>query len=229
MKCPHCLVEFHDSKKIIPLGNDSEGQWAFEKYDCPNPDCRKSIVYLLLCEFEHSNYMGQWRLLTDASGQEIVYKRELIKPRGSSRPPVPKEVPQDIASDYTEACIVLPDSTKASAALSRRCLQHLLRLSANIKKGDLANEIQQVLDSNQLPSYLAESIDAIRNIGNFAAHPLKSTSTGEIVEVELGEAEWNLEVLEMLFDFYYVQPEKTKQRRNALNQKLGTTGKPNMK
>ena len=171
----------------------------------------------------------QWHILQNSQGQELLTKRELIRPKGSSRPPVPKETPKDLANDYTEACLVLPDSPKASSALSRRALQHLLRLSAGVKKGDLANEIQQVLDSNQLPSYLGESIDAIRNIGNFAAHPLKSTSTGEIVEVEPGEAEWNLEVLEMLFDFYYVQPEKTKQRRAALNSKLGDIGKPTMK
>jgi hypothetical protein len=33
-------------------------------------------------------------------------------------------------------------------------------------------------------------LDAIRTIGNFAAHPIKSTSSGEIVDVEPGEAEW---------------------------------------
>ncbi len=39
-------------------------------------------------------------------------------------------------------------------------------------------------------------IDAVRVIGNFAAHPIKSKSTGEIVDVEPGEAEWNLNTLE---------------------------------
>jgi hypothetical protein len=86
-----------------------------------------------------------------------------------------------------------------------------------------------VLDNRQLPSALSESIDAIRNIGNFAAHPLKSKSTGEIVDVEPGEAEWNLDVLESLFDFYYVQPAVLKRKREALNAKLAATGKPPMK
>ncbi len=72
-------------------------------------------------------------------------------------------------------------------------------------------------------------LDAVRNIGNFAAHPLKSQSTGEIVEVEPGEAEWNLEVLEMLFDFYYVQPAHAQKRRDELKKKLADAGKPPMK
>ena len=29
----------------------------------------------------------------------------------------------------------------------------------------------------------------------FGAHPIKSTSTGEIVEVEPGEAQWNLDAV----------------------------------
>jgi len=124
---------------------------------------------------------------------------------------------------------VLPDSEKASAALSRRCLQYLLREKAGIKKGDLANEIQQVLDSRQLPSHLADDLDAIRNIGNFAAHPLKSTNTGEIVDVEPQEAEWLLNLLEQFFDFYFVQPSRAKAKRDALNAKLQSIGKHPMK
>ena len=229
MKCPHCLVEFHAHKEINNLGKDVQGDWSIEKFDCPNPKCEKSIFFLLNGQFNYNRHNGRWSIMTDANGNELISKRELIRPKGSSRPPVPGEVPNNIANDYSEACLVLPDSPKASAALSRRALQHLLRDVAGIKEGNLANEIQQVLDSNQLPSYLSESIDAIRNIGNFAAHPSKSNSTGAIVEVEAGEGEWNLEVLEMLFDFYYVQPAKIKSRREALNQKLGDSGRRDMK
>lgn len=142
---------------------------------------------------------------------------------------MPVEVPKEFSQDYVEAVLVFADSAKASAALSRRCLQHLLREKVKVKKQDLAKEIQEILDSGKLPSHIAESLDAIRNIGNFAAHPMKSQSTGEIVDVEPGEAEWNLDVLEMLFDFYFVAPERTKQRRDALNKKLGDIGKPNLK
>ncbi|GAI14701.1 unnamed protein product, partial [marine sediment metagenome] len=146
-----------------------------------------------------------------------------------NRPPVPPEVPKEFVEDYTEACVVLMDSPKASAALSRRCLQYLLREIAKVNPGNLSNEIQEVIDSNKLPSHLTESIDAVRNIGNFAAHPIKSEKTGEIVPVEPGEAEWNLDVLESLFDFYFVQPAVIKRKREALNKKLINAGKKEMK
>ncbi len=124
---------------------------------------------------------------------------------------------------------MLADSAKASAALSRRCLQLLLRNKANVKHQDLVKEIQELLDRGTLPSHIADSLDAVRHIGNFAAHPIKSKSTGEIVRVEAGEAEWNLDVLESLFDFYFVAPARTKARRDALNKKLTDAGKPPLK
>ena len=221
MKCPHCLVEFHADEKIIYLGMDVEGEWGIKKFECPNPKCKKDIYYLLEGDIKERR-QGFYFV-------DNIRQLRLIRPKASNRPPAPPEVPQEFVEDYYEACLVLADSPKASAALSRRCLQHILREKAKVKKGNLSSEIQQVLDSGQLPSYLEESIDVIRNVGNFAAHPIKSNSTGEIVPVEPGEAEWNLEVIEMLFDFCFVQPERIKQKRDALNQKLKDAGKPEMK
>jgi hypothetical protein len=49
------------------------------------------------------------------------------------------------------------------------------------------------------------------------------------VAVEPHEAEWNLEVLEGLFDFFYVAPAKEQKKREALNAKLAGANKPPMK
>ena len=135
----------------------------------------------------------------------------------------------NFAKDYNEACLVLSDSPKASAALSRRCLQSLLIERAEAKGSNLSQQIQYVLDSKALPSHLAEGLDAVRNIGNFAAHATKNQNTGEIVEVEPGEAEWNLDILEELFDFYFVRPSIYAKKKDALNKKLEDCGKPPMK
>lgn len=222
MKCPHCSVQFHDEPEEVFLGEDVDGAWAVVKMLCPNPRCKRLIFMLVKGPGEFDETSGEWQFY----GWE---RSVFVRPRGINRPPVPPEVPEQFAEDYREACLVLADSAKASAALSRRCVQHLLREKAGVEPGNLADEIQQLLDSRQLPPYLAEAIDAIRNYGNFAAHPIKSQKTGEIVAVEPGEAEWTLEVLERLFDFYFVQPEDLRQKREALNKKLEDTGKPKMK
>lgn len=222
MKCPHCLVEFHAELSWVAIGQDVESYWALEKYKCPNERCERWILYLVngrpvpIDAPPFGGFVGQ-------------PDRRLIRPKGAVRAPVPPEVPENLVEDYRESCLVLPDSPKASAALSRRCLQHLLREHAGIKEGNLADEIQEVIDSGQLPSHLVEAIDAVRNTGNFAAHPIKSKVTGQIVPVEPGEAEWNLDVLELLFDFYFVQPEVVQKKRQALDAKLAEAGKPPMK
>ncbi len=58
---------------------------------------------------------------------------------------------------------------------------------------------------------------------------MKSGETGKIVDVDPGEADWNLDVLESLFDYYYVQPARLKEKRDALNEKLDEVGKPPLK
>jgi hypothetical protein len=141
-------------------------------------------------------------------------------------PEVEKEAPS-LAADFREAVAVFAKSKKASAALSRRCLQFALLDRAKTRSRDLSKQIDEVLP--QLPSELAANVDAIRHIGNFAAHPMKATNSGEIVDVEEGEAEWLLDVLEELFDYYYVAPTKAAARRDALNAKLQKLGKPPLK
>jgi hypothetical protein len=149
-------------------------------------------------------------------GTHVVYPKG-----GTSRNPVPSVVPKPLQEDYNEACLVLADSPKASAALSRRCLQTILRDHARVKPQNLNKEIDEVVASNTLPTHLSNDLHAIRAVGNFAAHPTKDTSTGEIVAVEPGEAEWLLDLLEGLFDFYFVAPAETQRRRDELNAKPG--------
>jgi hypothetical protein len=226
MKCPHCLESFHDEQTrwSVALGDDRDGPWIVERRTCPA--CKRFVVSLANGQFSPGFYPTQGFQNVEL---QTVAESMLVWPKGVARAAVPPEVPREIGEDYREACLVLTDSPKASAALSRRCLQNILRMAAGVKYGNLADEIQQVLVSHRLPSAIEENIDAVRNIGNFAAHPLKSQSTGEVLPVEPHEAEWNLDVLESLFDFYFVQPARAKAKKDALNKKLADAKKPPIK
>lgn len=217
MKCPHCLENFfadwdyvYFTGKYLEQIADVDGTWRIRVCKCPNKNCRKIIIEL--------GKLKKW--YEDSPNLFGSYDWVLVRPKGISRIPLPSEVPPEFANDYKEACLTIADSAKASAALSRRCLQNLLREKAGTTKKNLADQIQEVIDSKQLPSYLSEALDAVRNIGNFAAHPIKSKSTGEIVGVEPGEAEWNLDILERLFDFYFVQPEILRRKKRNLIKNL---------
>ena len=191
------------------IGHDRQGYWYVYVQNCP--DCNRSTIWLELYDFEHD--------------EETM----MVYPKGPSRPPVPPEVPNGFAEDYREACLVITDSPKASAALSRRCLQNILREKAQVKvPNNLAQAIAEVVDDPGVPSDISASLDMVRNIGNFSAHPNKSTNTGEIVDVEPMEAEWCLETIEILFDFYFVRPADIEKRRQAVNSKLADIGKPQM-
>ncbi len=218
MKCPYCLQGFHEKWYEQGLCRDKTGDWRIHYLTCP--ECENIVCRLHIEGRVREAETGRMFPLIDDL---------LVWPRGISRSPLPEEVPEEYAQDYREACLVLGDSPKASAALSRRCLQNILREEFKVKHSNLSDEIDEVLASKKLPSHLADSIDAIRNYGNFAAYPLKSEKAREIIDVEPGEAEWSLEVLESLFDFCFVQPKRIKAKRAALDKKLEDAGKPKMK
>ncbi|MCC8954113.1 DUF4145 domain-containing protein [Bradyrhizobium sp. Pear77] len=216
MKCPHCGIDFHDVWQLTWLSrdsqalSDSEGTWISRNAVCSR--CARPTIEL-----------GQ----ASRSPDDVVWRQ--VHPIGAKRGPVPAEVPASIAQDYIEACNVLPISAKASAALSRRCLQHMLRAHGYTAK-DLAREIDLLLNESDplkaLPLRLRETIDAIRNFGNFAAHPNQDKATLEIIDVEPHEAEWCLETIEELFEHFYVGPAVAAAKKAALNAKLASGGKP---
>lgn len=216
MKCPHCGVAFHDALKITELDRDKDGLWGALTRKCP--ECDRLIVSMAKIKWMRGASKGD-------SGLRPVSSHRFLWPRTASRDPLPSEVPSEFRKDYEEACRVLSLSPRASAALSRRCLQHILREEARVDPSSLAKEIEQVVEARSLPPYLAEALDEVRVTGNFAAHPVKYKTTGEVVPVEPGEAERNLDILEMLFRFYFVEPAQARKARDDLNRKLVAAGK----
>lgn len=223
MHCPTCHKEFFPQPaKLMTLWADArEDSDEVESYAIQQcPSCHEVIVI----RSEGSGWKdGQGEIhVIETRSEEVIYPpaEEFV---------VADEVPDEYRNDLVEARSALSFSAKASAALSRRLLQKTLREVLGIKKRDLSLEIDDFVESTNAPSYLTGAVDAIRQVGNFAAHPLKNTNTGEIVDVEPGEAEWLVEVLESLFDFVFVQPVRLQQRRESLNEKLREMGKPELK
>jgi hypothetical protein len=102
----------------------------------------------------------------------------LIYPAEGSRP-CPPEVPTPLREYFQQAAMVLPISPMASAAMSRRCLQMLLRDYAGAAQHNLSAQIDAVLAEGKLPTATADQLHGVREVGNFAAHPMKDTNTGE--------------------------------------------------
>ncbi len=206
MKCPHCRVSFHDNQTKQPLYyNGRYSRWDALLYLCP--ECEKLTIFI-----------------EDDSGIS-----KMVEPIFATRAPVPASVPQHIRRDYEEACQVLIISPKASAALSRRCLQNILN-DQGYKAKDLAKQIDAVLNENDARKSLSASfhstIDAVRNFGNFSAHPIDEKTTLQIIDVEPEEAEWCLEILGEMFEHFFEKPTLAAAKKAALNAKLSAAGKP---
>lgn len=231
-KCPYCGVGFSlggvSADNVHPkfagaqrylygsrVRDEGDKTFSITSHKCP--ECRGQIMWLN--ELAYTDEEGSYP--SEVVSTTLLYPQRAVKQ-------VPPGVPPELARDFAEAHDTLEISPKASAALSRRCLQQLVRDREGIHESTLIAEIKKLLALNKLPRYLADDLDAIRNIGNFAAHPDKDRRTSLIVDVEPGEAIWTLEVLEKLLSFYFEEIPKSQARRDALNQKLKDAGKKPM-
>jgi hypothetical protein len=182
----------------------------YELHICVCPNCHDHIISIS----KYSESEDQYGM--------IEVSNELIWPKRINSANLHASIPTQIAEDYVEAVNTLQISPKASAALSRRCLQTVLN-EQGFNQRNLSDQIDAA--KKTIPSYVSKNLDAVREIGNFSAHPIKSQTTGEIVDVEPEEVEWNLSALKTLFQFYYIQPAEDAAKREALNKKLTDAGR----
>lgn len=229
MDCPHCGTAFYDVWSQTTISGQNDARWAMAGQGGPHitwyarmtvcPSCNDATIDLRMLP---KNFPEKGETL----------KGFRVYPQNTYRKPTPKEIPTDIKEDYEEACKVLPTSHKASAALSRRCLQAILQRQGYNQK-DLAKQIEALLNEadpvKAIPTALRATVDAVRNFGNFSAHPITDQTTSQLIPVEENEAEWCLEILDEMFDHYYVKPKQAADRKAALDAKLTAAGKPRSK
>ena len=203
MICPHWGVGIHEDWKGFLVGEDRDGAHRVQTMKCP--ECKRLIVRFRSGTKRSMGGLGSINPLGDVDKESSAY---VVHPYGGSRP-VSSDVPPDLAKDFREAVAVLPSSPAASAALSRRCMRNAIRQVTG-----LYDEIEEVIAQGRVPSWLADQLHEARKIGNIVAHPIEGSSAGTILAVESGEAEWNLAVVENLFDHFYSR------RRRQRDEKL---------
>ena len=113
---------------------------------------------------------------------------------------LPEYVPDAIKNDYREACAILELSPKASATLSRRCMQGIIRDFWKISKGTLAQEINEIKDKVDPSTWKA--LNNLRQLGNIGAHMEKDINT--IVDIDQDEAKILIKFIEYLIKTWYI-------------------------
>jgi hypothetical protein len=190
------------------LGKNEFGNfgYAYAALACLNPDCGKvTLSFGLYKKAQTPNWqigapIQNWSLLPESSAK-----------------PQPEFIPKQLRDDYVEACRIRDLSPKASATLARRCLQGMIRHFCGISKSRLIDEInalREAVEGGSAPRGVTiESVDAIdhvRKIGNIGAHMEKDVNI--IVDIEPGEAQALIELIEMLFDEWYVEQNNRTER-----------------
>ena len=216
MKCGHCLIEFHDVWTVNEI-NISNTAHYWEMCFTTYPSCAKPTIKVKQTIYNAPPY------------REETYP---VYPYSPRRAPIGDAAPPALKEDYEEACDVLSISPKASAALSRRVLQAILK-DQGYESSNLAKQIDSVLSETSpdkvLPAAIRDTIEAVRTFGNFAAHPITDKTSLQIIDVEPNEAEWCLDIIETLFEHYYVRPAEIRKKLEKLNEKMARAGKPSAK
>lgn len=209
--CPHCerAVTISDertstSRHFLYIDNVAGARVLHSRYIvCPNPKCRE---FTLTASFHET--------IVDKFGNNQAGKKlqnwPLI-PQSASKH-FPDYVPQAIREDYEEACLICDLSPKASATLSRRCLQGILRDFWKVKPARLVDEIEEVKD--RIDSLTWDAIEAVRKLGNIGAHMEKDINV--IVDVDPTEAALLIDLVETLLKEWYVASEERKVRMSSV-------------
>ncbi len=125
--CPHCnTAAIINEDNVAKAGINIDSVEGFLKYElqgivCPNPTCKKASINLRTEEL--ANLYGQ---LTTIYGTSR-FKRVIPSQQKERAKNYPSYIPSPIMDDYREACAIADLSPKASATLSRRCLQGMIR------------------------------------------------------------------------------------------------------
>lgn len=170
---------------------------------CPNPDCKRFT-------FSVAENKVNRDVAYRASRGALVRHWNLIPP--SRAKVLPDYIPKVIVDDYVEACLIVEPSAKASATLSRRCLQGMIRDFFGVKMNRLVDEIEAIKDKVDPATW--EAIDAIRSIGNIGAHMEKDINV--ILDVDPGEAEELIKLIELLIEDWYVNKHKREEQLKAV-------------
>ncbi len=172
---------------------------------CPHPHCHEAtIVYRVEQIFGRDSY--------------ALLRQETIFPRSSPRPPLPAEVPADLAAIYREAASIEDRSPTGAAFLAGRILEQTLRHTLKKAKGPLVGLIDRFLEQPHVPEGLTKLMHDVRELRNIAGHPAQGEDGAWII-VDQVEAAYVLDVVAELLDFVYVRPHRQSKMRARIQAK----------
>lgn len=203
-KCPFCSA-------VMPISSETHSlQYpGFNTLNATYIGVHGELCYIDSClqiEFYKCPNCGEFTIFSKGIGSKLKDVDFKIRPSSSAKQ-FPNYIPESIRNDYEEACSIVNLSPKASATLSRRCLQGMIRDFWEIKENNLAKAIEKL--EGKIPTPQWKVIDAVRRIGNIGAHMEKDINL--IIDIDPGEAEKLLKLIENLLEHWYINRHEQEQ------------------
>jgi hypothetical protein len=219
--CPFCHraqtvtpIQQHRSTHYLNLREHKYGAAGVvvEAVACANPECGEITLTVWFTQ-------GTVTMSSHYTNQNFISEHKL-RP-ASSAIPQPEYIPEAIRNDYYEACAIRDLSPKASATITRRCLQGMIRDFCGISKRRLIDEINELRErvaAGRAPLGVqpdtVDAIDDVRKIGNIGAH--MEADINVIVDVDPDEAQILIGLVELLSLEWYVARAAREERLGKL-------------
>ena len=223
-RCPYCNYLYPTSNRFssnLHIFQDFCVQTLF--YKCANPECEKKEFFVEFGAMPSKVMAPSDKPVTAnqlaANFEAAIFLQRLLPQDNGGKPAykVP-EIPAPIFKDYDEACKIVQLSPRASATLSRRCIQHMIRHKfEEIKPGNLSKEIEALGKLKLATPVRQEIIDALdnaRSLGNFGAHPEDDVDI--IIDISKEEARKIIDVIEIVLHEWFIAPIEQEKRLAAL-------------
>ena len=205
--CPHCkqpctitIGDIRTAATYLQRKHEGNEVYALNAslITCPNSKCGKATATGTLTRgirvTSHSSEV------VNLQGNQFVAIQRIYPKIEPDIMDIPDYVPTAIKNDYVEAVRIRELSPKASATLSRRCIQGIIRDFWSVVKSRLIDEINELAD--KVDPITWEAIDSIRQIGNIGAHMEKNIN--EIIDIDPEEADLLIKLIENLITDWYI-------------------------
>lgn len=171
----------------------------------------------ILISFFYCANCHKYSIQAEPFGTATTFKKLWIQPQSISKH-YPEYIPKAIRTDYEEAFLIVELSPRASAVLSRRCIQSIIRDHWQCKEDNLCKAIDSI--SDKLDKQTCDILNAIRQIGNNGAHPGKDIE--DVIDISSDDAINLLKSIEFLIQEYYINPH---QKEELFDEVIGLNNK----
>jgi len=215
LRCGHCgnttafyeRAEYHYDERIYDNDNDGNpiywGHYVVKRVEwriLQCPACKNPTLHQLLGPGDEH---GGW---DDEPSETVLYPIEKV---------IPKDIPKDIATVYSEALRLSQLSPSACAVMMGRTLEVICQHEGAVD-GTLHARLQQLATSGRIPETLGKMALQLKEIRNLGAH---ADATGD--EVQGSDIPVIRDYMDAILEYLFVAPA----RITALEARLNHKGK----